>query len=180
MQGAFPSYTDRRPIRPNTLPVPWGRSERTASKPSIIPAHLSPNREEHHAQLSAPDRLSGQVSYSSGPWQDEEDNILLNARLQGHGWGQIQREHFPLKTPNACRKRYERLVAKKRGNDWDEEKFEKLGVLYKQLREQIWKPLADAMDEPWEDIEKAVSAFKFSLLIFLILCVSPYTAITIA
>jgi len=111
--------------------------------------------------------LSGKVSYSSGPWQDEEDNILLNARSRGHGWRQIQQEHFPFKTPNACRKRYERLIAKKRGSSWDEAKFEKLGILYKQLREQIWMPLADAMDESWEDVEKAVSpfriCFKFSL-----------------
>ncbi|GAD99690.1 predicted protein [Paecilomyces variotii No. 5] len=156
MQGVFQGYANGNPLRPTTIPTPWGRTEyRVPNKVPISHASLSPDREENKFQSSGPERLSGKVSYSLGPWQDEEDSILLNARSRGQGWGQIQRENFPSKTPNACRKRYERLVAKKRGNNWDEAKFEKLGLLYKQLREQIWKPLANAMDEPWEDVEKA-------------------------
>ncbi|KAJ9292798.1 hypothetical protein DTO271G3_8373 [Paecilomyces variotii] len=158
MQGVSQGYADGRLLRPNILPTPWGRPEyRAPNKNSLLHSSLSPDRDEDQFQLSAPERLSSKVSYSSGPWQDEEDSILLNARSRGQGWGQIQKEHFPFKTPNACRKRYERLIAKKRGNSWDEAKFEKLGILYKQLREQIWMPLADAMDESWEDVEKAVS-----------------------
>lgn len=168
MQGVSQGYGDGRLLRSNTLPTPWGRSEyRAPNKDSIIRGSLSPDREEDQFQISGPERLSGKVSYSSGPWQDEEDNILLNARSRGHGWKQIQKEYFPSKSSNACRKRYERLIAKKRGSSWDEAKFEKLGILYKQLREQIWMPLAEVMDESWEDVEKAVSpfriCFKFSL-----------------
>ncbi|KAJ9265332.1 hypothetical protein DTO195F2_1944 [Paecilomyces variotii] len=156
MQGVSQGYGDGRLLRSNTLPTPWGRPEyRAPNKNSIIRGSLSPDREEAQFQISGPERLSGKVSYSSGPWQDEEDNILLNARSRGHGWKQIQTEYFPSKSSNACRKRYERLIAKKRGSSWDEAKFEKLGILYKQLREQIWMPLADAMDESWEDVEKA-------------------------
>lgn len=167
MQGVFQGYVNGNPLRPATIPAPWGRAEyRVPNKAPISHASRSPDREENQFQSSGPERLSGKVSYSSGPWQDEEDSILLNARSRGHGWGQIQREHFPFKTPNACRKRYERLIAKKRGNNWDEAKFEKLGLLYKQLREQIWQPLADAMDEPWEDVEKAVSILIFSVVRF--------------
>ncbi|KAL1969116.1 hypothetical protein VTN77DRAFT_370 [Rasamsonia byssochlamydoides] len=91
----------------------------------------------------------------STSWSTHDDNILMNARARGHGWSQIQKEHFPLKTPNACRKRYERLVAKRRGPDWDHEKLERLCREYSQLREQTWKPLADAIGEKWQDVEKA-------------------------
>jgi hypothetical protein len=94
---------------------------------------------------------------ASTSWSGHDDTILLNARSRSLGWREIQRENFPQKTPNACRKRYERLVAKRRGPDWDHEKFEKLCREYCQRREQTWKPLADAVGEPWEDIEKAVS-----------------------
>lgn len=94
---------------------------------------------------------------SSTSWPSRDDNILINARTQGQGWSQIQKEHFPGKTANACRKRYERLVAKRRGSDWGIEKLEKLGAEYRLLREQTWKPLADAMGERWQDVEKAVS-----------------------
>ncbi|KKA25004.1 hypothetical protein T310_0985 [Rasamsonia emersonii CBS 393.64] len=101
--------------------------------------------------LGAPGTASSNYSTS---WSTHDDNILMNARARSHGWSQIQKEHFPLKTPNACRKRYERLVAKKRGPDWDPEKLERLSREYCQLREQTWKPLADAMGEKWQDVEK--------------------------
>jgi hypothetical protein len=101
------------------------------------------------------------ASTSSASWSTHDDNVLLNARARSHGWGQIQKEHFPTKTPNACRKRYERLVAKRRGPEWDSEKLERLCRHYNLLREQTWRPLADAVGERWQDIEKAVSAFFF-------------------
>jgi hypothetical protein len=96
-------------------------------------------------------------SSDSWAWSRNDDDILINARSRCLGWAQIQREHFPLITPNACRKRYERLVAKRRGPHWDHEKSEKLSREYSLLREQTWKPLADAVGEEWEDVEKAVS-----------------------
>jgi hypothetical protein len=101
---------------------------------------------------------------TSTSWPSRDDTILINARTQGHGWSQIQKDHFPMKTANACRKRYERLVAKRRGSDWGIEKLEKLGAEYRVLREQTWKPLADAMGERWQDVEKAVSCPHFSHL----------------
>lgn len=94
---------------------------------------------------------------SSTSWPTRDDTILINARTQGHGWSQIQKQYFPDKTANACRKRYERLVAKRRGSDWGIDKLEKLGEEYRLLREQTWKPLAEAMGEKWQDVEKAVS-----------------------
>ena len=49
-------------------------------------------------------------------WTSGDDDILLQVRAQGHGWNQIRRDHFPNKTANALRKRYER-VTYRRGSD---------------------------------------------------------------
>ncbi|KAK2765489.1 hypothetical protein FQN54_008343 [Arachnomyces sp. PD_36] len=93
-------------------------------------------------------------SNSSSPWSGQDDEVLTSARSQSLGWAQIQKDHFPTKTPNACRKRYERLVAKKRSHDWDQERIERLAAHYLDLREQIWKPLAQVVGESWEEVEK--------------------------
>lgn len=93
-------------------------------------------------------------SNSSSPWSGQDDDILTSARSQSLGWAQIQKDHFPSKTPNACRKRYERLVAKKRSHDWDQERIERLAAHYLELRDQIWKPLAQVIGESWEEVEK--------------------------
>ncbi|PGH18946.1 hypothetical protein AJ80_04273 [Polytolypa hystricis UAMH7299] len=87
-------------------------------------------------------------------WTAQDDEVLLHARSQQHGWSVIQRENFPAKTPNACRKRYERLVAKRRGSEWDDERVERVTRHYMELRERIWQPLALAVGETWEDVEK--------------------------
>lgn len=98
------------------------------------------------------------ASASSTSWSTQDDTVLMSARARSHGWSQIQKEHFPTKTPNACRKRYERLVAKRRGPEWDSEKLERLCRHYTLLREQTWRPLADAIGEKWQEVEKAVSS----------------------
>lgn len=90
-------------------------------------------------------------------WSFQDDTVLLSARARGQGWSQIQREHFHSKTANACRKRHERLVAKRRGLEWNQEMLEKLSTEYSRLREQVWQPLAQAVGEKWQDVEKAVS-----------------------
>lgn len=91
-----------------------------------------------------------------GPWSTEEDEILCDYRTRGFGWSQIQEKHFPGKSANACRKRHERLMTKRRSTDWDESRLENLAVSYRQMRQQIWGPLADSLGEKWEHVEKAV------------------------
>lgn len=93
----------------------------------------------------------------SGPWSPGDDEILLQARAQAHSWNQIQKDHFPNKTPNACRKRFERLEAKRRGSDWSDARRERVTHQYMQMREQMWRPLADSVGENWQEVEKLVS-----------------------
>ncbi len=81
----------------------------------------------------------------------------MQARSMNMAWGAIHEKHFPTKTANACRKRYERLMLKRRGTDWDEDRTARLAMAYKGMREQTWSPLAKELGERWEHVEKAVS-----------------------
>ena len=73
-------------------------------------------------------------------------------------WGPIADRFFPTKTANACRKRHERLLLKSnRAGDWDNARLETLAQLYMEFREQMWKILAEKMDEKWETVEIKVN-----------------------
>ncbi|EEP77027.1 predicted protein [Uncinocarpus reesii 1704] len=141
------------PAAPHTL-NPW-------HAPSSQPRHIPPHIATYPSRLSGAERSSTALptspmtpSNTSGPWSPRDDEILLAARAQTQGWNQIQKEHFPSKSSNACRKRYERLIAKRRGSDWNDERIDRLANQYMQMREQTWRPLADAVGENWEDVEK--------------------------
>lgn len=95
-------------------------------------------------------------SVSTGPWTSDEDGLLMNARRAGAGWSQIHENYFPSKSANSCRKRYERLCHKQKSEDWDDARLEKLAAGYRDLREEIWRPLAERTGEKWEHVEKAV------------------------
>ena len=49
---------------------------------------------------------------TSFPWSEEDDSRLEQYHAIGVNWGPIASQ-FPNKTPNACRKRHERLMEKK-------------------------------------------------------------------
>ena len=143
----------------------------TMHSPHAMPSHLTGYPHPQQTMTTQPERAippspttpvtpgHGGVQGSnnpSAPWTTRDDDILLQARAQSHGWNQIQRDHFPNKTPNACRKRYERLT-KRRGSDWNDERMDRVTHRYMQMREQTWRPLADAVGEDWQDVEKLVS-----------------------
>ena len=95
---------------------------------------------------------------AAGPWQPEDDAQLLEARKHSLNWADISTQYFPYKTANACRKRHERLMDKRHSTeDWDSTKLEAMAYQYIQLREQMWKILAQAIDEKWQNVETKVS-----------------------
>lgn len=94
---------------------------------------------------------------SSGAWSPQDDQNLLAARQQGLNWAQIRSTYFPNKTPNACRKRHERLMERKGADDWDVRKFEKIAKEYMSMRKEIWQPLASKCGEKWNVVEQRVS-----------------------
>lgn len=91
---------------------------------------------------------------SSGAWSPQDDDALLQARARGENWSQIQIQ-FPGKTPNACRKRHERLMERRNaGNDFDARKMEQLAREYMHLRREMWQPLAQRTGEKWTVVEQ--------------------------
>ncbi|PGH17139.1 hypothetical protein AJ79_01277 [Helicocarpus griseus UAMH5409] len=134
-------------------PPAW---EHQTSPRSMPPPRLSTfdhrSMAEHASPLSP--ATPSTPSSQSGPWSPHDDQVLMAARLQGHGWNQIQKENFQNKSPNACRKRWERLLAKRQGSKWEDDRVEKVTRYYNQMRSDIWRPLAEATGESWEDVEK--------------------------
>ncbi|KAI1149792.1 hypothetical protein F4825DRAFT_36045 [Nemania diffusa] len=90
---------------------------------------------------------------SSGAWSPQDDQHLLSARQQGLNWAQIQSSYFPNKSPNACRKRHERLLERRGTDDWDARKLERLAKDYMSMRKEIWQGLATRTGEKWNIVE---------------------------
>ncbi|KAI4209289.1 MAG: hypothetical protein LQ349_009561 [Xanthoria aureola] len=92
--------------------------------------------------------------HSSTPWSPASDDKLMRARQQGLNWQTIAETHFPSKTANACRKRHERLMEKRNSvGDWNGVKFEEVARAYREVREEMWRILADRVNEKWSVVE---------------------------
>ena len=100
---------------------------------------------------------SGPVRHASLSWPPESDELLMNARQQNMNWQPIAVKYFPHKTANACRKRHERLMEKRNQNeDWEGTKTETLAKAYNEVREQMWKTIAERVGERWQVVEAKV------------------------
>lgn len=96
----------------------------------------------------------------SSAWSSASDSLLLALRSQGLNWLAIAARHFPCKTPNACRKRHERLVERRAGEDWDCIRLELLASTYANVRAQMWGILSERVARlegsdavRWQDVE---------------------------
>jgi hypothetical protein len=107
---------------------------------------------------------------SSGAWNPTDDQTLMAARAQGMNWAPIQQAYFPAKTPNACRKRHERLMERRSADDWDGMKLENLAKNYMGMRREIWSGLAAQTGEKWNVVEQKVLPPSLSSHLFI-----PYT-----
>ncbi|KAI1393065.1 uncharacterized protein F4822DRAFT_149591 [Hypoxylon trugodes] len=119
----------------------------TSAQPSMQAQQYDPYQTEVVPQAPMPNRPS------SGAWALQDDQNLLAARQQGLNWAQIQSSYFPNKSPNACRKRHERLMERKGADDWDNRKLERLAKEYMSMRKEIWQPLAARTGEKWMVVE---------------------------
>ena len=102
---------------------------------------------------------------ASAAWSNEDDNRLWDMRENKKlGWPQIA-EFFEDKSPNACRKRFERLKLQKAPDEWEGPKFDALAEIYVQHREELWKRIADELGErdKWQTLEQQVR-FRFTFL----------------
>lgn len=94
----------------------------------------------------------------SSSWTAKDDETLIQARTQGLNWNQIAPKHFPSKSPNACRKRHERLMEKQNAEQWDGVKLDVLAQAYMEVRRDMWSLLASRVGERWQLVETKVCA----------------------
>jgi hypothetical protein len=92
----------------------------------------------------------------SSSWSAKEDETLIAARAQGLNWNQIAPKHFPSKSPNACRKRHERLMERQNAEQWDGVKLDVLAQAYMEVRRDMWGLLAARVNEKWQVVEQKV------------------------
>jgi hypothetical protein len=100
--------------------------------------------------------------YNHGTWTAEDDKTLIQARARGQNWADLQRTHFPAKTANACRKRYERLVERRGIYDYSGRRLEMVANEYMNLRREMWSGLADRLGMKWEVVEALVGSLVIS------------------
>ncbi|KAL8862865.1 MAG: hypothetical protein Q9178_000807 [Gyalolechia marmorata] len=127
-----------------------------SSRPAMPARSVTPNiGGPNHAQPN-----TSSEPHSSTPWSSASDDQLMSARTQGLNWQTIADTHFPNKTANACRKRHERLM-EKRGSqgEWNGGKFEEVARAYGEVREEMWRILADRVNEKWNVVERKVKIF---------------------
>ena len=94
--------------------------------------------------------------YNHGTWTPGDDRTLIAARARGQNWAELQRTHFPSKTANACRKRYERLVERRGIYDYSARRLEGVASEYMAMRRDIWSGLAERVGMKWEVVEALV------------------------
>ncbi|RDW89722.1 hypothetical protein BP6252_01754 [Coleophoma cylindrospora] len=120
---------------------------------SLQPHHYQAIQAQSHLQPQSQTPSTHSLRPSSGAWNPQDDQTLMAARAQGMNWAPIQSAYFPSKTPNACRKRHERLMERRSASDWDALKLETLARNYMSMRKEIWSGLAAATGEKWAVVE---------------------------
>ncbi|MBE7180335.1 MAG: hypothetical protein INR71_03840 [Terriglobus roseus] len=143
-----------QPFPAINAPVPT----RGPMPPTLAPMYPVP-RPSSSASFATEEGIS---TRSTSAWTDAEDRLLEDARTAGKNWQQIARDHFNSsrnrKTPNACRKRHERLKSRHGATAMDGPgpELDELALGYIELREQLWQPLAERLDLKWHVVEEKV------------------------
>jgi hypothetical protein len=96
-------------IEPVSRQRATGNLTRDAATPPLGRQYEQQQHPEHQHQPQPP-RPSMPTLGQSGPWSAHDDEVLIKARTMNMAWAEIQKNYFPSKTGNSCRKRYERLM----------------------------------------------------------------------
>jgi hypothetical protein len=148
-QNLYPSVISLPPTSESTI----RSSNSTASTYSVPTSRTGSSNLPRN--LASTELVAGAVSKSSS-WSAKDDGILIQARAQGLNWNQIAPKHFPFKSPNACRKRHERLMETKNAEQRDGVKLDILSQAYFEARRDMWSVLAARVGEKWTLVEQKV------------------------
>jgi hypothetical protein len=145
-------YNSSVPLTPSMSQQSY--TQQPSGYPNGGPVQLPMSTPQYTQMAQAPPLAS--IRPSSGAWNPQDDQTLMAARAQGMNWAPIQQAYFPSKTPNACRKRHERLMERRSADDWDGLKLETLAKNYMGMRREIWSGLAAQTGEKWNVVEQKV------------------------
>jgi len=123
---------------------------------AFIPLVNMPKIEKGPSHRLSVSTASAAGGTRSSSWSTKDDETLIQARAQGLNWNQIGPKHFPNKTPNACRKRHERLMERQNAEQWDGVKLDILAQAYMEVRRDMWSLLAARVGEKWQLVETKV------------------------
>ena len=147
----------------DSIAQPIAKVPRRSPRISVSGAATSPQRAALD-QAKTPKSIIDSDQSSSG-WSAEDDKLLMRAHQQGLNWQPIASQYFPAKTANACRKRHERLMEKLNNHiEWNDVKVEMLDKAYVELRETIWRMVADKVGEKWQNVEAEVRIILFKCI----------------
>lgn len=147
------------PVNPGAPPAPVDREA------EVVPMDEDGDDDDPRGGARAPDLVGDETAalaeypysiYNHGTWTADDDKALIQARTRGQNWADLQRTHFPTKTANACRKRYERLVERRGIHDYSGRRLEMVASEYMNMRKEIWSGLADRVGMKWEVVEALV------------------------
>ncbi|KAK5020177.1 hypothetical protein BJ546DRAFT_426900 [Cryomyces antarcticus] len=118
-----------------------------------MPKELKEATPRRTSPVAAPQRPQSPPNVQT-TWSSADDETLMAARARNMNWQPVALTYFPTKTANACRKRHERLMEKRRAEDWDSVKLEKLAKGYIECRREMWDVLASRVGERWQIVEQ--------------------------
>jgi hypothetical protein len=140
-------------LDPSAISLPSTSGSTIRSSDSTVSAYRAPTSRTGSSNLR---QNSISTASRSSSWSIKDDEILIQARAQGLNWNQIAPKHFPFKSPNACRKRHERLMERQNSEQWDGARLDILSQAYFEVRQDMWSLLAARVGEKWTLIEQKV------------------------
>jgi hypothetical protein len=100
----------------------------------------------------------GNSRSTGSAWSASDDEKLIAARVTGKNWHDIRMKYFRnRKSPNACRKRHERLMFQALSDDLDGPRMDELVLAYMDKREEMWLLVAEKVGfRDWKTLEHKV------------------------
>ncbi|KAK4221195.1 hypothetical protein QBC38DRAFT_449383 [Podospora fimiseda] len=152
--GHLPQFCYQYNGAPASMALPPAYEARNGGPPPNGPQDGSTafHQVEQHGGGEANDG-NPQSLHNFGSWSENEDKTLMLARSRSESWADIRERYFPTRTPNACRKRWERLMEHRETVEKDARRMQRINDEYVEMRKAIWSPLAERMGESWEWVE---------------------------
>ena len=176
---ASPEASSSATLESMTPPLSTPSKTRKPAKPPKTTTEITPHRPMSYpvttrsyfpsskiATQDTPPSTPYGYRHASQSWSPQNDELLMQSRQRGMNWQPIVNTYFPDKTANSCRKRHGLLMEKGNSNEtWEGVKIETLARAYVDVREQMWRILADRVDEQWQIVEAKVYLLYTALCI---------------